>query len=152
MFRIFICFNADTNPDPACYLNADPDPDPGSQTNADPCGSGSWSYFDVTKSWILTWKNIATLCRRFICKFCRFPCSWIRILVPNTDPDLGEPKQCGSMQIRVGNTNIYKISWNSVCFKSFVPFTAYLLYFRLRLIVTLWKDCNGSFYQGRMWP
>jgi hypothetical protein len=39
-------FNAD--PDPAFYLKADQDP-----ANADLCGSGSWSVFAVTKSWIM---------------------------------------------------------------------------------------------------
>jgi len=30
--------------------------------------------------------------------FSQFPCSWIpiRISIPNTDPDPGEPNQCGS--------------------------------------------------------
>jgi hypothetical protein len=46
--------------DPDFYIDAgpDPDPDPGGKTNADakPCGSGSWSDYAVTKSWILTLK------------------------------------------------------------------------------------------------
>ncbi len=60
VFRIRTGFNADPDSNSAFYLNADPDPDPdpGSQTNADLCGSGSWSDFAVTKSWILTIKNI----------------------------------------------------------------------------------------------
>ncbi len=51
MFQIRTGYNAE--PDPAFNLNADP----GSQTNADPRGSGSWSEFAVTKSWILHLKN-----------------------------------------------------------------------------------------------
>jgi hypothetical protein len=27
--------------------------------------------------------------------FVQFPCSWIRIRIPNTDPDPEEPNQCG---------------------------------------------------------
>ncbi len=42
------------DPDPAFFLAADPDP--GSQINAETSGSGSWSNFPVTKSWIFTWK------------------------------------------------------------------------------------------------
>jgi hypothetical protein len=40
-----------------------------------------------------------------------FPCSWIRI--PNTDPDPGEPSQCGSMliQIRIRNTKLVTMGW-----------------------------------------
>jgi hypothetical protein len=34
----------------------------------------------------------------FICIFCHFPSSWIRIRIPDMDPDpeIGEPNQCGS--------------------------------------------------------
>jgi hypothetical protein len=28
--------------------------------------------------------------------FGQFPCSWIRIRIPNTDPDPGQPNECGS--------------------------------------------------------
>ncbi len=51
---IRIGFNADL--DPAFYFNEDLDP--GSQTDADSCGSGSYSDFEVTKSFTyLTLKN-----------------------------------------------------------------------------------------------
>jgi hypothetical protein len=37
--------------------------------------------------------------------FCRFQCSWIRISIPNTDLDPGQPfYQCGPMRIRIHNT------------------------------------------------
>ncbi len=32
---------------------------------------------------------------RFICKFFPFSCFWIRICIPNTDPDPGQPNACG---------------------------------------------------------
>jgi hypothetical protein len=52
VFRILTGFKADPDSNPDFYLNVDPDPDPGSQTNADLCGSGSWSDFAETLSWI----------------------------------------------------------------------------------------------------
>jgi hypothetical protein len=30
-----------------------------------------------------------------------FPCSWIRIHIPNTDPDLRQQNKCGSRLIRI---------------------------------------------------
>jgi hypothetical protein len=27
--------------------------------------------------------------------FLQFPCSWIRICIPNTEPDPGQPNECG---------------------------------------------------------
>jgi hypothetical protein len=38
--------------------------------------------------------------------FGKIPCSWIRIRIPNKDPDTdpGEPSQCGCMRIRIRNT------------------------------------------------
>ncbi len=36
--------------------------------------------------------------------FGQFPCSWILIRIPNTDPDPGQPYQFGSMRIRIQNT------------------------------------------------
>ncbi len=104
VFRIRIGFNAD--PEPDLYLNVDPDP--GSQTNSDPCGSGSWSDFAVTK--VVFRQEKYTLCKYYVikhtyvikidfkrlkivyvCFFCQFPSSWIRIRIPNTDPDPGQP-------------------------------------------------------------
>ncbi len=72
------------------------------QTNPDPCGSGSWSDFKVTKCWIFTRKNIQVKKhtyevqmpfwrarnQAFFVNFSQFPYSWIRICIPNTDPDL----------------------------------------------------------------
>jgi hypothetical protein len=42
---------------------------------------------------------------RFICQFWSIPLLLIRIRIriPNTDPDSGEPNQCGSMRIRIHN-------------------------------------------------
>jgi hypothetical protein len=31
--------------------------------------------------------------------FGQFPCSWIRIRIPNTDPDLGQQAECRSTRI-----------------------------------------------------
>ncbi len=127
----YFSFNGDSDPDPAFYLNADPDlafylnadPDLAFYLNADPCGSGSRSLsdFKVSKSGIFTLKIYlksvtsqkhtyegakAFLKGRKPCllvNFCKFPCSWIRIHIPNTDPDPdpGQPNQCG---IRIHNT------------------------------------------------
>ncbi len=36
--------------------------------------------------------------------FCNFPYSWIRIRLPHTDPDPGQPNECGSMWIRIHKT------------------------------------------------
>jgi hypothetical protein len=38
--------------------------------------------------------------------FGQFPCSWIRIRIPNTDTDPVQPTKCGSrwIQIRIHNT------------------------------------------------
>jgi hypothetical protein len=36
-----------------------------------------------------------------IVNFGQFPFSWIRIRIPNTDPDPGQPNLCGSMRIRI---------------------------------------------------
>jgi hypothetical protein len=75
-------------------------------------GSGTWAHFAVTKSWILTWKKYFIKViphavktyrtysnkrpeMRIIC-FVWYPCSWIRIRIPDTDPDPGEQNQCGS--------------------------------------------------------
>jgi hypothetical protein len=33
--------------------------------------------------------------------FGQFPCSWIRIRIPNTDPDPRQPNDCGSRWIRI---------------------------------------------------
>ncbi len=79
------------------------------QPNADPWGSGSWSDSEVTKSWIFfTMMNILKIVtgikskdirtyegtkaflkdrsQVFIVNFGWFPCSLIRIRIPNTDP------------------------------------------------------------------
>jgi hypothetical protein len=34
--------------------------------------------------------------------FGQFPCSWIRIRISNTDPDQGQPNECGPR--RIGST------------------------------------------------
>ncbi len=89
--------DADPDPDPSFYLNVDPNPipDPGSQTNEDSFGSGSWSDVAVTKNLIFAslkgWKS------GLFVNFGQFPCSWIRIRIPNSDQDLdpGDPNQCG---------------------------------------------------------
>ncbi len=76
--------------------------------------SGSWSYFAITKSWILTWKiyfmkgyshktyhthvkkHFERLEIRFVVvNIGKYFCSWIRIHIPNMDPDPGETNQCG---------------------------------------------------------
>jgi hypothetical protein len=58
--------------------------------------------------------------------FGQFSCVWIRIQNPNMDPDLGQPNQSGSMQIRIRNTgfrhylqiNLKKFQIN-LCIKRF---------------------------------
>ncbi len=82
-------------------------PDPGSQTSFYPCGSGygSWSDLRVTKSLILkqvigkkkhTFEGTRALQKArkpsLFVNFGEFPCSWIRIRIPNMDPDPGQPK------------------------------------------------------------
>ncbi len=52
---IRIGLNAD--PDPAFDLSSDSDPEPGSKANADACRTGTWPDFNVSKSWIFTWKK-----------------------------------------------------------------------------------------------
>jgi hypothetical protein len=37
--------------------------------------------------------------------------SWIRICIPSTDPDPGQPNQCGSMQIRIHDTELDPEPW-----------------------------------------
>jgi hypothetical protein len=114
-----ISINAD--PDPAFYLNADPDSNPESQINANPCGSGSWSDFKVTKRRIFTCKqNIGTndgtktlLKGRkpgLFVNFNKYPCYWIRIRIPNTDPYSGQPNKCGT-----GYTTLKKRSSKVMC-------------------------------------
>ncbi len=46
--------------------------------------------YEGTKAFLNGWKS------DLIVKFGKFPCSWIRIRKPNTNPDPGEPNQCGS--------------------------------------------------------
>jgi hypothetical protein len=47
---------------------------------------------------------------RFIRLFGQLP-FLIRIRIPNTDPDPGEPNQCGSLQIRIQNSAPAKDEW-----------------------------------------
>ncbi len=46
----------------------------------------------------------------------KFPCSWIRIRIPNTDPDLAQPNECGS-----GSTTLVYTELSSPTFYSIVP-------------------------------
>jgi hypothetical protein len=39
----------------------------------------------------------------------QFSCSWIRIRVPNTDLDPGQPNECGSVRIRIHNTSGFPV-------------------------------------------
>ncbi len=119
MLWIRIGFNAD--PDPAFYLNVDPDtyPDPGSQTKADPGGSGSLSEFRVIKVKFLheniikvpvgnRSKNIHTKEPKpsLFVNFGQYPYSWIRIRIPNTNPDPKQPNECGSRWTGSGSTTL----------------------------------------------
>jgi hypothetical protein len=40
----------------------------------------------------------------FVVNISRFPCSWIRIRIPITDLDPGEPNHCVSKRIQIHNT------------------------------------------------
>jgi hypothetical protein len=40
---------------------------------------------------------------RIFVNFGQFPCSWIRIRIPTTDPYPGQPNECGSLRIRIHN-------------------------------------------------
>jgi hypothetical protein len=43
--------------------------------------------------------------------FGQFPCSWILICIPNTDPDPRQPNECGFRWIRIHKTGLnYKKS------------------------------------------
>jgi hypothetical protein len=52
----------------------------------------------VTKAFLKDWES------GLFVKLGNFSCSWIRIRIPNTDPDPGKPNQCCSMRIRIHNT------------------------------------------------
>jgi hypothetical protein len=55
-------------------------PDPGSKTDPQHCIKHTYAAK----------KSILKGCKSgFFANFCKFPCSWIRIRIPNTDPDLG---------------------------------------------------------------
>ncbi len=70
------------------------------------------------KKWIFTWKMYLNQKHGtyegkpfwkgrkpdLLINFGQFPCSWIQIRIPNTDPDPGQPKKCGSRRIRIHNT------------------------------------------------
>ncbi len=66
-------------------------------------GSGSWSDLAVTKSWILHEKYTKAFLKGWnsgiFVNFGQFLCSWIRIHIPDMDPDQGESSQRGSMRI-----------------------------------------------------
>ncbi len=89
------------------YLNADPGP--GSQTNADACGLLIRIQVRLCrhKKLVFDMKNIPYIggtkailkglkSGYVFVKFGQFIWSWIRIRIPNTDPDLVEQNQCGS--------------------------------------------------------
>jgi hypothetical protein len=82
-------FNADQ--DPAFYLNAVTDPDPGSQNQ---CGSMQIQIL------VRLSKGRKSGCLLLLADFY---CSWIRIRIPDTDPDQGQ----STMQGPLSKTNCF---------------------------------------------
>jgi hypothetical protein len=78
-----------------------PDPDPGSQTNADPDPDPGQTLKPQKVEFLH--ENVRDVIAflkgekpGLFVKFSQFPCSWIRICIPNTDPDTRQPDQCRS--------------------------------------------------------
>jgi hypothetical protein len=117
--------NADSDQDPSFYLNADPDPS--FDLNADPnpgmqgakpmrIHSDSDQTFKSQKVKAGQKNNISKYKSLFkwqepglFVNFCQFLCSWIRIRIPNTDPDPGPPNECGSGSTALLKTVFVKI-------------------------------------------
>jgi hypothetical protein len=91
--------STDLDPNPAFYLNADPD-----SREPNQCGSmlkikvGNRPHTVPMKLPKAFFKGRKP---GFFLNFGQLPCFWIRILIPNTDPDLGQPNECGSMRIQI---------------------------------------------------
>ncbi len=75
------------------------------------CGSGSWSSFKSQKVYFLHEKYTYGSTKAFLkpglfINLVQFPCSWIQNRIPSTDPDAEQPIECGSMRIRIHNTDM----------------------------------------------
>ncbi len=94
-------FNAD--PDPAFYLNVDPDPD--HQTFESQKVEFLHDKYTGKKVKNHTYEGTKAFLEGrqtgLFVNVDQFPSAWIRIRIPNTDPDPRQPKECGSRRIRI---------------------------------------------------
>ncbi len=67
----------------------------------------TWKIYllHVSTRYVVKHTNVGRLKCLFV-NFGQFPCSWILIQVPNTDPDPRKPNQCWPM--RIGSTTLFR--------------------------------------------
>ncbi len=96
--------NADPDLDPGSHINADPDPDPGQTLKSQKVDFYMKNMLKVrNRSKKYTYEGTKAFLKGrkpgLFENFSQFTCSWIRIRIriPNTNSDLGQSNECGSM-------------------------------------------------------